>query len=273
MVRAGRPRPEGPTVEWDLERRNIDAAGLEDVAAVVHLAGEPFGARRLTGERKRKIRESRVVSTTLLSETLATMEVGPRILISQSGTNFYGDRGDEVLTESSGRGPGSFFTDVCVAWEAATQPAVDAGVRTVITRTGMVLAGEGGALGKLVLNTKLGIGGRIGNGRQWMSWIALEDQVRAVRFLLESDGLSGPFNVTAPTPVTNRDFSRTLGAVLHRPTFIPIPKFGPALVIGRELAQELLYSSMRVVPNALEAAGFGFQHRDLESALRAVLGR
>jgi hypothetical protein len=227
----------------------------------------------LTSERKRKIRESRLVSTRLLAETLAAIDGGPRVLVSQSGTNYYGDRGDEILTESSGAGPGSFFTDLCVGWEAATQPAIDAGIRTVLTRTGFVLDGEGGSLPKLVLNTKLGVGGRVGDGRQWMAWISLDDDVRAIRFLLENDAVAGPVNVTAPVPVTNRDFSRILGEVLHRPTFIPIPKFGPALVIGRELAQELLFSSIRAEPAALLAAGFEFRLPELGSALHAVLSR
>lgn len=273
VVRRGRPKPPGPSIVWDLDARTIDAAGFERVDAVVHLAGEPFGARRLTPPRKRAIHESRVVGTTLLAETLAGLHGGPRLLLSQSGTNYYGDRGEEVLTESAGRGGSSFFADLCVAWEAATKPAADAGIRTIITRTGFVLDREGGSLPKLVLNTKLGVGGRIGNGKQWMSWISLDDEIRAMRFLLETDGLFGPYNLSAPTPVRNREFSSTLGRVLHRPTFIPIPKFGPALVLGRELAQELLFGSFRVVPAALEAAGFQFRHRDIETAMRAVLGR
>ncbi|HET6662992.1 MAG TPA: TIGR01777 family oxidoreductase, partial [Acidimicrobiales bacterium] len=264
---------DGPVVEWDLERETMDAAGLQGVDAVVHLAGEPFGARRLTSERKRKIRESREVSTRLLAKTLAEVDDGPRVLISQSGTNYYGDRGDERLTEASARGPGSFFTDVCLAWEAATRPAVEAGIRTVNTRTAFVLDADGGSLPKLVLNTKLGAGGRIGDGQQWMAWVTRDDAVRAIRFLLAHDSVSGPVNVTAPEPVRNRDFSHILGQVLHRPTFIPIPKFGPALVLGRELAEDLLFSSFRVEPAVLLAAGFEFRHPTLRGALEDVLGR
>ena len=262
----------GPTIEWELAARRIDAAALEGLDAVVHLAGEPIGAKRLSDEQKHRIRDSRVVGTTVLAEALAGLDRPPGVLVSASGVNYYGDRGDEVLTESSGPGPGSFLTDLCRAWEAATEPATAAGVRTCIVRTGIVLDPAAGAMRKLLPIFKLGLGGRFGDGRTWMPWIHLDDQVGAIRFLLRRAGAGGPFNLCAPSPVTNATFAKVLGRVLHRPAVLPVPRFGPKLVVGAELAEELLFTSMRVEPAALLAAGYEFGFTDLESALRALLG-
>ena len=273
VVRAGGRPVDGPTIEWDLGAGTIDEAALEGLDAVVHLAGEPIGAKRLDDAQKARIRESRVVGTGLLAGAFAAMTQPPGVLVSASGVNYYGDRGAEVLTEASGPGPGSFLTDVCLAWEGATEPAAAAGVRTCVVRTGIVLDRHEGALAKMLPLFKLGLGGRFGDGGTWMPWIHLADEVGAIRFLLAHDDLSGAFNFTAPAPVTNAEFTKVLGKVLGRPTLLPVPKFGPKLLVGAELADELLFTSMRVEPAALLAAGFAFRYSDLESALRAVLGR
>lgn len=270
IVRAGSPAPP-PSVEWDLERRTIDAAGLVGVDAVVHLAGEPIGAKRWTEAQKRKVLESREVSTTLLSEALATLDGGPRVLVSGSAIGYYGDRGDEVLTEESGPQPGLFLSDVAIAWEAAVAPAVDAGLRVAHCRTGIVLDRHDGALAKLLPLFRFGLGGRMGSGRQWMSWISLADEVAALRFLLDTETASGPFNLVAPNPVTNAELAKAIGRALGRPSFLPVPAFGPKLLLGAELAEQLLFASQRVHPTALEAAGFEFQHRNLDDALRSIL--
>ncbi len=262
------PAPHGEVaVRWDPEAGTIDAAGLEGVDGVVHLAGEPIASKRWSDEQKRRIIESRRKGTTLLAETLAGLEAKPSVLVSASGIDYYGDRGDEVLTESSGPGDG-FLAEVCVAWEGATASAADAGIRVATTRTGMVLSLDGGAFPRLVNLTRFGLGGRLGGGRQWWSWITLADQVSAVAFLLANE-VGGPVNLTAPGPVTNAEFAATLGRALHRPTFLPTPSFGPKLVLG-EMADELLFASKRVHPAKLTAAGFSFGHAELEPALREM---
>ena len=274
VVRSGRGHPHGAAVvEWDLEERSIDAGAFNGVDGVVHLAGEPIAAKRWTAEQKRKVMDSRATSTRLLAETIANLNEGPRTLISGSAIGYYGDRGNEVLTESSEPQPGLFLAEVAIAWEEAAQAAVDAGIRTAFIRTGIVLDRSEGALAKLLPLFRFGLGGRMGSGRQWMSWISLADEVGAIRFLLESETASGPFNLVAPAPVTNADFAATLGRVLRRPAFVPVPKFGPRRLLGGELADQLLFASQRVEPTALQFAGFHFRHQDLESALRAVLGR
>lgn len=274
VVRPGSRHADGAAIAWDLDARTIDRDALAGVDAVVHLAGEPIGAKRLSDEQKARIRDSRVVSTTLLAEALAELAgrgERPRTLVSASGVNYYGDRGDEVLTEGSGPGPGSFLTDVCLAWEGATEPAAAAGVRTCVIRTGIVLATKGGALDKMLPLFKLGLGGKFGDGSTWMPWIHLADEVGAIRFLLDTDSASGAFNLTAPNPATNADFTKALGAALHRPTFVPVPSFGPKLLVGAELAQELLFTSMRAEPAALVAAGYQFRFADLDEALTDLL--
>jgi uncharacterized protein (TIGR01777 family) len=264
------PAPHGETtIRWDPEAGTIDAAGLAGIDAAVHLAGEPIAGGRWTDEQKRRIIESRRKGTTLLATTLAGLSPAPAVLVSQSGIDYYGDRGDEVLTEDSGPGDG-FLTDVCEAWEGATAPAADAGIRVATTRTGLVLGMEGGAFPRLVRLARFGLGGRLGGGRQWWSWIALADEVAAIEFLLTTD-VAGPVNLTAPGPVTNADFATALGRVVHRPTFLPTPSFGPKLVLG-EMADSLLFASKRVRPEKLLGAGFAFASPELEPALRAVLG-
>jgi uncharacterized protein len=270
VVPVVRDRSRGGVV-WDPDRRTIDAAGLSGVDAVVHLAGEPIGARRWTDEQKRRIRESRTSGTRLLAETLATLDEPPAVLVSGSAIGVYGDRGDEVLHESSPAGTG-FLAEVVQAWEAATTPAEDAGIRVARIRSGIVLERGEGALAKMLPLFRVGLGGRFGSGRQWWSWISIEDEVRAIRFLVDND-VRGPVNLVAPGPVTNREFTAVLGQVLRRPVVLPVPPFGPKLLLGAELAGELLFTSQRVEPRALTTAGFEFRHRDLDAALRAVLGK
>lgn len=270
VIRVARGGGDPGTVRWDIGRREIDRAGLEGLDAVVHLAGEGIGDKRWTDEQKRKVLESRREGTTLLAEALAGLSTPPPVLVSGSAVGFYGDRGDEQLTEASPAGTG-FLTEVVLAWEAATAAADTAGIRVVKIRTGIVLDRDGGALARMASIAKLGVLGKLGSGRQWMSWIALEDEVRAIRFLIDRQDISGPVNLTAPAPVTNAVFTKALGRVLHRPTVLPIPGFGPKLLLGSELASALLLEGQRVLPEVLLDAGFEFRHDDLETALRAIL--
>jgi uncharacterized protein (TIGR01777 family) len=263
----GEARP--GSISWDPMAGRLDPADLEGLDGVVHLAGEGIGEKRWTDEQKRKVIESRSKGTALLAEALAATTQRPPVLVSGSAIGFYGDRGDEQLTETSGPGTG-FLTEICQAWEAGTAAAEAAGIRVAHLRTGIVLAPKGGALGKMLPLFKLGVGGRFGSGRQWMSWISLEDEVDAIRFLLAHE-VSGPVNATAPNPVTNAVFAKALGASLHRPSIVPVPAFGPRLLLGRELADQLLFASQRVHPDALIDAGYEFTHPDLAGALAAVV--
>ncbi len=265
------PRPGEDAITWDPTAGTIDAASLEGIGAVVHLAGEGIAERRWTPEQKIRILNSRVDGTTLLSTTLAGLNRKPSVFLSGSAIGFYGDRGDEELTEQSSPGD-IFLSEVCEAWERATAPAEAAGIRVVHLRTGIVLDPSGGALAKTLPLFKMGLGGRLGSGRQWWSWISIADEVGAIRFLLDHD-LHGPVNLTAPHPVTNAEFTKVLGKVLGRPTVLPVPAFGPKLLLGAELAQQLLFTSARVLPSALADAGYAFATPDLEGALRAELVR
>lgn len=260
-------------ISWDPGAGRLDPADLAPLDALVHLAGAGIGDHRWTDDYKRVLRDSRVDGTTLLATTLAELGAdGPSTLLSGSAIGFYGARGDEVLDERSTSGDG-FLAEICRAWEGATAPASAAGVRVAHLRTGIVLSPAGGALKKMLPLFKLGAGGRFGKGDQWMSWISIDDQVRAITHLLTSD-TDGAVNLTAPNPVRNREFADTLGDVLGRPSFLPVPKFGPKLLLGGELADALLFDGQRVEPAVLQAdAGFSFEHPDLTTALRAVLGR
>lgn len=259
-------------ISWDPDAGSIDSGALEGIGAVVHLAGAGIGDARWTDSRKRLILESRTVPTTLLSTALAGLAKPPSVLVSASAIGYYGDRGDEVLTEDSAPGD-DFLAEVCVQWEAATRPAVDAGIRVVNVRTGIVLGADGGVLGKLLLPFKLGLGGRVGDGRQYMSWISLPDELAAIAHALRTADLAGPVNLTAPNPATNAELTETLGKVLHRPTVLPTPIFPLKARFGAELVQHLLLTGQRVLPARLEASGFEFAHPTLEGALRAVLER
>ena len=260
----------GDAIGWDPDAGRIDAPALEGLDAVVHLAGEGIGERRWSDEQKRRILDSRVRGTAALAAAVASRERKPRVLVSGSAVGYYGDRGDEVLTEQSAPGD-DFLARVCVAWEAEAAPATEAGVRTVLTRTGIVLDAHGGALKQMLLPFKLGLGGRQGSGTQWMSWIALADEVGAIRHAIENDALRGPVNLVAPGPVVNAEFAATLGRVLHRPTFLPTPMLPLKLRYGAELVETILLAGQRVAPVQLEAAGYRFTFSALEDALRAVV--
>ena len=267
---------------WDGRRRRpatsagtrtpdvLEAGALEGFDGVVHLAGENIASGRWTAERKRRIKDSRVNGTRLLAETLAALERPPRVLVSASAIGFYGDRGDEELTEESAAGSG-FLSEVCREWEAATEAAEGKGIRVVHARLGVVLGRDGGALAKMLTPFRLGVGGVIGNGAQYMSWITLDDTVAAIDQLLSTDSAAGPVNVVAPSPVTNREFTRTLGRVLRRPTLFPMPGFAARLAFG-EMADALLLASTRVKPAGLLDSGYAFRHGSLEEGLRHVLG-
>jgi uncharacterized protein len=262
----------GDDIGWDPQAGLIDAPAFEGIDAVVHLAGEGIGDKRWTEEQKDRILQSRVKGTSVLSGAIASREQKPRVFVSGSAIGYYGSRGDEVLTEDSAPGD-DFLAGVVQRWEAETQPAVDAGIRTVNIRSGIVLAEHGGVLKRLLLPFKLGAGGRVGSGKQWMSWITLDDEVGAIMHAIESESLRGPVNLVAPTPVVNTEFTSTLGKVLHRPTVLPTPLLPLKLVYGSELVELLLLVSQRVTPTRLEESGYTFRHPTLEAGLRAVLRR
>ncbi|MEX1024859.1 MAG: TIGR01777 family oxidoreductase [Planctomycetota bacterium] len=259
------------SVAWDAETYAIESRDLEGFDAVVHLAGENIAGKRWSAEQKRKIKDSRVDGTRALSEALAKCTDKPRVLVSASAVGWYGNRGDERVTELSEPGQG-FLPEVCRAWEAATGAAEATGIRVVYMRTGVVLSPAGGALKKMLLPFKLGGGGVIGDGKQWMSWIALDDLVGAYHFALTNERLAGPVNAVAPSAVRNYEFTKTLGKVLKRPTIVPLPAFAARAAFG-EMADDLLLGGQHVRPMVLENAGFHFDYPTLEGALRHVLGR
>jgi len=256
-------------VQWHPDRAATAANQLEGFDAVIHLAGESIASGRWTDEKKRAIRDSRINGTALLSKTLAQLSRPPAIFLSASAIGYYGDRDDELLSESSPPGR-DFLAGVCVEWENATRPAAEKGIMTVCTRFGIILDSHGGALAKMLTPFRMGIGGRVGNGKQWMSWIALEDVINGLKFLIADQTINGPVNFVAPNPVTNSEFTKTLGRVLSRPTFLPIPEFGVRLAFG-ELADALLLSSQRVEPGVLKNKGFVFTWSTLDAALRNIL--
>lgn len=264
--RAGARVPD--EVAWHPAAGRIDAPALEGVEVAIHLAGENIGARRWTAARKARIRESRVGGTRLLAEALARLRRTPRVLICASATGYYGSRGEEILIEESAPGTG-FLAEVCRDWEAAAAPARDAGIRVAHLRSGLVLSPSAGALASLLPIFRAGLGGRLGSGRQFMSWMTLDDEVEAIIHVLNEDAVRGPVNFVSPHPVTNREFTATLGRVLRRPALVPVP--APVLWIALgEVAGELL-GSQRVHPARLLTAGYAFRHPDLEMALRALL--
>jgi uncharacterized protein len=255
-------------VVWDPMGGAVDTANLEGVDAVVHLAGEPIGDARWTDETKRAIHESRRTGTRTLAEALAGLAVRPAVFVSGSAVGIYGSRGDEVLDESSALGD-DFLARVCIDWETAAAPAAEAGIRVVHPRTGVVIAQDGPLIDKIELPFKLGVGGKVGSGKQYVPWISLEDEVRALRFLID-EPISGPVNLTGPAPVTNAELTRALGAVMRRPTVFPIPPIAIRALYG-EMGVTLATSSQRAVPRVLLDAGFEFVHADLTSALRVAL--
>jgi len=270
VKRVVRTEPTGNDIQWDLDAHTIDMDGLNSTDAVVHLAGEPIGAKRWTAATKQRILDSRVTGTTLIASALTRLDTPPKVFVCGSAIGVYGDRGDETLTEDSARGDG-FLADVVAAWEAAAQPAIDAGIRTVFARTGVVLAPKSALIGKVRWPFLLGVGGRIGNGTQYVPWIALDDEIRALTWLIDHD-LSGPVNLTAPTPVTNAELTRAIGEVLRRPTVFPIPAVLLRALYG-EMGETLATVSNRVLPVRLTDAGFTFTHTDVRAALADAFNR
>ena len=264
-----RPEPNGTEISWDPVAGEIDRGGLAGVEAAVHLAGESIASGRWTPARKRRIMDSRVEGTRLLSETLAGLDSPPNVLASASAKDYYGDRGADSLTEGEPPGRG-FLPEVVRQWERATEPANAGGIRVVNLRSALVL-GLTGPLARIMMPFKLGLGGRLGSGAQYMSWVSLEDYVRAVEHALAADDISGPINVSAPGVVTNAEFTKVLGRVLSRPTLFPVPALGMKMVFG-EMADTLL-ASVRQDSSKLRDSGFEFLQPDLESALRTILGR
>lgn len=270
VIRLVRREPVGDDeVRWDPESGRLDAAVFENAELVVHLAGANIAARRWSEQVKQRIRDSRVRGTELLGERMLQASSRPRVLLSASAIGFYGDRGDEELTESSPPGEG-FLAEVCQQWERAAMAASEGGVRVVCMRFGMILSAAGGALAKMLPPFRLGVGGRVGTGRQYWSWITRRDVVDAIGFAWQNQELDGPVNFVAPRPVTNREFTAALGRALRRPTLFPLPAFMARLVLG-EMADELLLASQRVYPEKLLAARFSFQDTALDQALAAVL--
>jgi uncharacterized protein (TIGR01777 family) len=257
-------------VRWDPDAGTIEGS-LEGTDAVVHLAGESIAEGRWTSSKKERIMQSRKKGTRLLAEAIAGLPTPPRVMVSASAVGYYGDRGNEVLREDSQ--PGSdFLAEVCKAWEAAADPAREAGIRVVHTRFGIVLSPKGGALGTTLPVFKLGGGGRIGSGRQWWSWVALDDVVGTIHHALENDSVEGPVNVGSPNPLTNAEYTKVLGKVLNRPTVFPVPAPAIRLVLGG-IADALLLASQRMEPAKLKETGYRFRYPDLEPALRHLLGR
>lgn len=254
---------------WDPERGELDAAALQDCRAVVHLAGESIAGGRWNAQRKARIRDSRVRGTTLLATALAALPRKPAALVCASAIGYYGDRGEQPLEEDAPAGTG-FLAEVCQAWEAAADPARAAGIRTVHARLGMVLSPHGGALRKMLPPFRMGLGGPMGSGRQYWSWITLADAAAALQALALQSGTSGPVNLTAPQPLPQKEFARALGRALHRPAAAPMPAFAARLALG-EMADALMLSSARVLPRRLLDSGFRFRHPELEPALRELL--
>ncbi|MFB3923617.1 MAG: TIGR01777 family oxidoreductase [Terriglobia bacterium] len=264
-----RVRPGEKGILWDIQSGTLDPRAVEGFDVVVHLAGESIGAGRWTLTRKATLRHSRVKGTRLLAETLASLAHPPKVLVCASAMGFYGDRGDEILTEESSAGTG-FLAELCQEWEAASEPAAEKGIRVTRLRIGLVLGAEGGALKQMLPPFRFGVGGRLGSGRQFMSWIALDDLVAVIEHAVTHDSLAGAVNAAAPNPVTNREFTTALGRVLDRPTIFPVPSLAVRILFG-EMGDALLLSSARLAPARLLASGFQFRYPELEAALRHAL--
>ena len=271
VVRLVRRSPKASEIQWNPKSGTLDAAALEGADAVIHLSGAGIGDKRWTDGYRKEILDSRTATTALLAKTMASLSRKPSVFLSGSAIGIYGARNDEQLTEVSTHGTG-FLAEVCEQWEAAAQPAVDAGIRTVYLRTGIVLSPKGGALKKLLPLFKLGVGGKFGNGKQWQSWISIDDEIGAIEHLLTAN-VSGAVNLTAPNPVTNAEFTKVLASVLKRPAIVPVPTFAPKILLGGELADALLFTGQRVIPAALNASGYNFKHSTLESAFRSLLSK
>ena len=271
VVAVVRRQPNDNEIGWSVTENRIDDNAFDGIDVVVHLAGAGIGDHRWTDDYKRELLESRTVGTALVAEAVRSASPPPSVLLSGSAIGFYGSSPTATFEEGDDSGKG-FLADLCVAWEAAADPARTEHTRVAFLRTGIVLSADGGALKKQLPLFKFGLGGKMGSGHQWQSWISIDDVVGAITHLLSSD-VSGPVNLTTPLPVTNSEFTKTLGKVLGRPTLLPIPKFGPKLVLGGELADNLLFRGQKVLPTVLQRDGYEFQHPDLDAALRSVLGK
>lgn len=270
-----RPTSTGAGIAWDPGRAVIDEDALADAGpfdAVVHLAGAGIGDKRWSPTRKQEILASRTDSTSLLASALSRLPTPPQVIVSASAVGFYGDTGANAVTEDAERGTG-FLADVCVHWEDAAAPLADTGARLVLLRTGIVLTPRGGALAKQLPLFRLGVGGRTGSGHQYRSWITLDDEVDAILHCIATETLSGPVNATAPTPATDQELAHALGRALHRPAALPVPAAALRIVLGTEMADQLLLTGQRVLPDRLVHSGFTFTHEDLDSALEAILAR
>lgn len=272
VFRLTRSQPtEANDITWNPDSKDLPKARLEGMDAVVHLAGENIAATRWSPQVKARLRKSRVDNTRFLCETLTQLKSPPKTLICASAIGYYGDRAAEILTESAGPGQG-FLADLCRDWEASCEPVIKQGMRVVNLRIGVVLSPNGGGLASMLTPFRLGLGGIIGSGRQYWSWIAIDDVVGAINHCLKHPQLQGAVNATAPTPVTNADFTRTLGKVLGRPTLFPMPAFAARIALG-EMADDLLIASSRVMPYRLSETNFAFQYPNLEGALRHLLNK
>ena len=269
VTRLVRSSPKAGEIEWHPNQDSIEPGKLQGFEAIVSLAGENVAEGRWTDEKKKKIHDSRVHGTHLISEAIAKLEPKPRVFLCASATGIYGDRPDETLTEQSDSG-GGFLAGVCREWEKATEPASQAGVRVVNLRFGPVLAAHGGMMEKMLTPFKMGLGGKIGSGKQYISWVSIDDVVGAMKFALKEETIRGPLNVVSPNPVTNEEFTKALGEALSRPTMMAVPAFAARLAFG-EMADEMLLSSQRVMPKKLKDAGFQFEYPNLEDAFRKYI--
>ncbi len=256
-------------IQWSIDEGFTDPEKLEGIDVVVHLAGENVSGLRWTDEKKKAIRDSRVLGTRNVVDAISKLKNKPKVFVASSAIGFYGERGDEEVTESSAAGD-NFLAEVCKEWEAESRRAEDAGIRTVLLRTGIVLSKDGGALATMLTPFKLGVGGVVGSGKQWMSWISLEDEIAIINYVIENENIRGAVNAVSPNPVTNHDFTKTLGEVLYRPTFLPLPEFAVSMIFG-EMGDALLLASTKVLPKRLEDAGFEFKYPDLKEAIEKAV--
>lgn len=268
LASRGEPKHENE-VQWSVEDGFADATRLEGIDAVVHLAGESVSGLRWTDDKKKAIRDSRVLGTRNVVDAISKLKDKPKVFVASSAIGFYGERGDEEVTESSAAGEG-FLAEVSKSWESESRRAEDAGIRTVLLRTGIVLSKEGGALGTMLTPFKFGVGGVVGSGKQWMSWISLDDHIAILNYVIENENIRGAVNAVSPHPVTNEEFTKTMGEVLYRPTFIPLPEFAVSMVFG-EMGDALLLASTKVMPKRLQDAGFEFTYTELKAAIEHAI--
>ena len=266
MVLASRKEPtDDKNIQWSIEDGFSEPDKLEGIDAVVHLAGENVSGLRWTEDKKKAIRDSRVLGTRNVVNAISKLTNKPKVFVASSAIGFYGERGDEEITESSAAGD-NFLASVSKDWEAESRRAEDAGIRTVLLRTGIVLSNDGGALAAMLTPFKLGVGGVVGSGKQWMSWISMDDEIAVINYVIDNENIRGAVNATSPNPVTNHDFTKTLGLVLYRPTFLPLPEFAVSMVFG-EMGDALLLASTKVMPKRLQDSGFKFKFPDLKAAI------